>query len=67
MLPRLAPCHTNYRSLKNVCLNGEPEVIALVEEGLLSIRAANDAGEIPAEKQREAAREIREKGIKVTS
>lgn len=62
-----AACGTNTSELneiKNVCLNGEPEVIALVEEGLLSIRAANDAGEIPAEKQREAAREIREKGIK---
>lgn len=62
-----AACGTNTSELnkvKNVCLNGEAEVIALVDEGLLSIRAANDAAEIPAEKQREAAREIREKEIK---
>lgn len=62
-----AACGTNTSELnkiKNVCLNGEAEVIALVDEGLLSIRAANDAAAIPAEKQREAAREIREKEIK---
>lgn len=62
-----AACGTNTSELnkiKNVCVDGEPEVIALVEEGLLSIRAANDATEIPAEKQREAAREIRKKDIK---
>lgn len=62
-----AACGTNTSELnkvKNVAFEAEPEVIALVDEGLLSIRAANDATEIPAEKQREAAREIREKGIK---
>lgn len=62
-----AACGTNTSELnkiKNVCVTGEPEVIALVEEGLLSIRAANDAANIPAEKQREAAREIRKKDIK---
>ncbi|WP_417160137.1 hypothetical protein [Senegalimassilia anaerobia] len=62
-----AACGTNTSELnkiKNVCLDGEPEVIALVEEGLLSIRAANDATDIPAEKQREAVKKIREKGIK---
>ena len=51
--------------MKIVALEVEPEVIALVDEGLLSIRAAaNDAAKIPAEKQREAAREIRKKGYK---
>lgn len=62
-----AACGTNTSELnkvKNVCLTGEPEVVALVEEGLLSIRAANDAANLSAEKQREAAREIREKEIK---
>lgn len=62
-----AACGTNTSELnkiKNVCVDGEPEVIALVEEGLLSIRAANDAANIPAEKQREAVKEIREKEIK---
>lgn len=62
-----AACGTNTSELnkiKNVCVDGEPEVIALVEEDLLSIRAANDAAKIPAEKQREAAREIRKKDIK---
>ena len=51
--------------VKIVALEVEPEVIALVDEGLLSMRAAaNDAAKIPAEKQREAAREIRKKDIK---
>ena len=62
-----AACGTNTSELnkvKNVCLTGEPEVIALVEEGLLSIRAANDAANLSAEKQREAVRAIREKEIK---
>lgn len=62
-----AACGTNTSELnkiKNVCLTGEPEVVALVEEGLLSIRAANDAANLSAEKQREAVREIREKEIK---
>ena len=62
-----AACGTNTSELnkiKNVCVKGEPEVIALVEDGLLSIRAANDAINIPAEKQREAVKEIREKEIK---
>lgn len=62
-----AACGTNTSELnkvKNVCLTGEPEVIALVEEGLLSIRAANDAANLSAEKQREAVREIQEKKIK---
>ena len=62
-----AACGTNTSELnkiKNVCVKGEPEVISLVEDGLLSIRAANDAINIPAEKQREAVKEIREKEIK---
>lgn len=62
-----AACGTNTSELnkiKNVCVDGEPEVIALVEEGLLSIRAANDAANIPAEKQREAVKEIKKRGIK---
>lgn len=62
-----AACGTNTSELnkiKNVCVKGEPEVISLVEDGLLSIRAANDAANLSAEKQREAVREIREKEIK---
>ncbi|WP_417305123.1 hypothetical protein, partial [Ellagibacter isourolithinifaciens] len=63
-----AACGTNTSELnkvKIVALEVEPEVIALVDEGLLSMRAAaNDAAKIPAEKQREAAREIRKKDIK---
>ena len=63
-----AACGTNTSELNKVrivALEVEPEVIALVDEGLLSIRAAaNDAAKIPAEKQREAAREIRKKDIK---
>ena len=63
-----AACGTNTSELnkvKIVALEVEREVIALVDEGLLSIRAAaNDAAKIPAEKQREAVREIRKKDIK---
>lgn len=63
-----AACGTNTSELnkvKIVALEVEREVIALVDEGLLSIRAAaNDAAKIPAGKQREAVREIRKKDIK---
>lgn len=61
-----AACGTNTVMLtrvKRVANDAVPEVIALVEEGLFTMHAADDAARLSAEKQRAIAQAVREEGI----
>lgn len=61
-----AACGTNTVMLtrvKRVANDAVPEVIALVEEGLFTMHAADDAAKLSAEKQRAIAQAVREEGI----
>ena len=49
--------------VQHVAKEAVPEVIALVEEGLLSMRAADIAAKLSADKQRSIAKAVRDEGI----
>lgn len=49
--------------VQRVAHDAVPEVIALVEEGLFSIRAADKAAKLSQEKQRSIAKAVRDEGI----
>lgn len=49
--------------VQHVAKEAVPEVIALVEEGLLSMRAADIAAKLSREKQRSIAKAVRDEGI----
>lgn len=61
-----AACGTNTVMLtrvKRVANDAVPEVIALVEEGLFTMHAADDAAKLSAEKQRSVVKAIKDEGI----
>ncbi len=59
-------CGTNTSELnrvEHVAKKAVPEIVALVEDGLFSFRAGDDASKLSAEKQRAIAQAVREEGI----
>lgn len=59
-------CGTNTSELnriQHVVEKAVPEVVALVEDGLFSFRAGDDASKLSEEKQRAIAKAVREEGI----